>query len=494
MARLMSRGSGVNAPRSARESGQVLAIFALMIMGILFMGALLFDAAHAMVYRRVLQNAADAGAISGSNLIQTGTRGCNGGNGSTPRSNILSAALSGVGENLSGNNAASIAVSCPTTYNDAAVRVTVNGTSPSFFAPALRLVMSAADASAWTSGIPVSATATSINGGAMSGRFSVVELNPYNPSWHQSRNGCPSVLFSGGPTVIFEGNMQVNSQCPASSGGSMSTNGNAATLQFTGNAYAALSGGFAPGPLVVTPAPLVNQAQLKDPLLGLPDMPYLSLPEMSPSRLTLNNQQMVLEPGRYIGGIRLLNSSQAFLKPGIYVLDGGGIDVGAQASVFSITAGGTASTTVESWNQDCPLRSCGVLIFNRGTSSSMGPISIGAGAKVLLRPYNPDIDPHLRMTEYENLLIWQDRNPVPNNTSQPQISLGGGGKLDMTGTLYAPSAKVYMTGGSGGGGGDVVDLTLQFITWDMQIQGNSTFHFRYSGATFARPLIYGLVE
>jgi hypothetical protein len=480
--------------RRPRESGQVLALFALMVMGMLFMGALLFDAAHAMVYRRVLQNAADAGAIAGSNLIQTGTRGCNGGSGTSPRSSIMTAALSGVANNLSGNNAASISVTCPPTYGDAAVQVTVNGTSPSFFAPALRLAMSPAQAAAWTAGIPVSATATSINGGAMSGRFSVVELNPYNPTWHQSRNGCPSVLFSGGPTVILEGNMQVNSQCPAANGGSMSTNGNAATLMFTGNAYSSLSGGFAPGPLVVTPYPKVDQPQLKDPLLGLPELPYLSLPERSSSRLTLNNAQMVLEPGRYIGGIRLLNSSQAFLKPGIYVLDGGGLDVGAQASVFSIQANGTTST-VETWYQDCPLRSCGVLIFNRGTSSSMGPIAIGAGAKVLLRPYNPDYDgTNLRRTEYENLLIWQDRNPIPNNTSQPQVELGGGGKLDMTGTLYAPSAKVYMTGGSGGGGGDVIDLTLQFITWDMQIQGNSTFHFRYTGATFARPLIYGLVE
>ena len=42
-------------------------------------------------------------------------------------------------------------------------------------------------------------------------------------------------------------------------------------------------------------------------------------------------------PGVYRGGIQLRNSSVALLRPGIYVLDGGGIDVGAQASFCSIS-------------------------------------------------------------------------------------------------------------------------------------------------------------
>jgi hypothetical protein len=52
---------------------------------------------------------------------------------------------------------------------------------------------------------------------------------------------------------------------------------------------------------------------------------------------------------------------------------------------------------------------------------------------------------------------------------------------------------VYMTGGAGGSGGGT-DLTLQFICWDMTIQGNSTFHFYYQNNKFAKPPDYGLIK
>jgi hypothetical protein len=94
--------------------------------------------------------------------------------------------------------------------------------------------------------------------------------------------------------------------------------------------------------------------------------------------------------------------------------------------------------------------------------------------------------------EYRNLLLWQDASPVP--LSQPTVALGGGGSVDLGGTVYAPSALVYMTGGSGGGGGSATNVTLQFIAWDLQIQGNSTFNFFYNSDEFARPTDYGLVE
>jgi len=47
---------------------------------------------------------------------------------------------------------------------------------------------------------------------------------------------------------------------------------------------------------------------------------------------------------------------------------------------------------------------------------------------------------------------------------------------------------------SGGASGDSIDLTLQFITWDMELYGNSNFYFRYSASDFAQLIDYGLVE
>ena len=56
-----------------------------------------------------------------------------------------------------------------------------------------------------------------------------------------------------------------------------------------------------------------------------------------------------------------------------------------------------------------------------------------------------------------------------------------------------PGAEVFMTGGSGGSGGGT-DLTLQFIAWDLQIQGNSSFHFFYQSNHFTSPPDYGLIK
>jgi hypothetical protein len=50
-----------------------------------------------------------------------------------------------------------------------------------------------------------------------------------------------------------------------------------------------------------------------------------------------------------------------------------------------------------------------------------------------------------------------------------------------------------MGGGSGGTGGNL-NLLLQFIAWDLEMSGNSSFNFMYSDSEFARPKDYGLVR
>jgi hypothetical protein len=77
---------------------------------------------------------------------------------------------------------------------------------------------------------------------------------------------------------------------------------------------------------------------------------------------------------------------------------------------------------------------------------------------------------------------------------QPIISLSGGGSVNLSGTVYAPSGSVQMGGGAGGVGGNPTDLTLQFISWDLSFQGNSSFHFFYQSNAFARPTDYGLIK
>ena len=482
--------------RRRGESGQALVLFSLMAMAIFFMAAILFDAAQAVVHRRLLQNAADAAALSAANVLQSGDpAGCSGSQtGGSPRSAVQTAAIDAVTSNLPTGTAATITVTCPSGYNDGAVKVNVAGTSPSFFAAGLNMVVAASNTASWTSGVAVSANASAIYGGNVPGKFSVVLLNPYNSTWQSGKQGCPSLLFSGGPTVYFEGSVQVDSACPAASNGAMGTNGNSATLTFATGAKASLVGGFSPGPLVVSPYPSTGQPNIRDPLRNLPAVPVSTLPVRSSTALVLNNTTQVLEPGVYTGGIQLKNTSIAYMRPGIYVIDGG-VDIGAQASLFSVSTSGS-STTIATWDTDCVQASCGVLIYIKNATSNGKSFSVGAGGTVMLRPYNDQADRNgTNVRAFRNLLMWQDKIPLPTtNSIQPALTLNGGGTLSMRGTLYAPSAMVLLTGGAGGSGGQTLDLTVQFIAWDLQIQGNSHFNFFYRSADFAQPIQYGLVE
>jgi hypothetical protein len=51
-----------------------------------------------------------------------------------------------------------------------------------------------------------------------------------------------------------------------------------------------------------------------------------------------------------------------------------------------------------------------------------------------------------------------------------------------------------MGGTSGGSGGGSVELLLQFISWDLEMSGNSTFHFFYNDSETTPWKDYGLVQ
>jgi hypothetical protein len=118
---------------------------------------------------------------------------------------------------------------------------------------------------------------------------------------------------------------------------------------------------------------------------------------------------------------------------------------------------------------------------------------VGAGSTLKLRAYDDRANGNVGF-EYRNILIWQDASPAASATyAQPIVQLSGGGNVEISGTVYAPQGKVLMGGNSGGSGGNV-NLLLQFIAWDLEMSGNSSFRFYYSDAEFARPKDYGLVQ
>ncbi|MFL5755051.1 MAG: pilus assembly protein TadG-related protein [Chloroflexota bacterium] len=472
------------------EHGQILVLFVISLLAIFAMAALLFDGANALVTKRRLQDAGDAAALAAANILQSGTtKGCSATAGPPPgaaRAEVIAAAQAAVANSLPTLPTSQIHVSCPDGWSNYAVQVRLDQTANTYFGGVVGM-----------RDIGVGTTSEAVNGQINSINYSVVLLDPSNATWPNGRRGCPALLISGGPTVTFDGSVQVNSACTQANGGALSVNGNASSVTMNNGATIRLVGGYAPGPATITPTPATGANPVGDPLAGLPTMPVASLPVRATTQQVYGASDVVLEPGVYQGGIQLKNSVKAFLRPGIYVMQGGGLDLGAQSGAYSVPA--TASTTTDAtWATDCPASSCGVLIYNAGTSSgsgAMGPITVGAGATMRLRPYVPTVDrTNANVNEYRNILVWQDATPTPSTGyAQPIVSLGGGGTVDLSGSVYAPSAAVQMTGGSGGSGG-TSDLTVQFICWDLTFSGNTTFHFHYQANSFPKPTDYGLIR
>jgi hypothetical protein len=530
------------APTTTTERGQVLVIFAFAFVAIIFMLALLFDGARGLVMRRELRNASDAAAMAGANILQSIVpTGCSldavpdpvTGELGDPQTAVVLAVRASVAANLPGYDPADIIITCGA--GNTVVQVQLADQSPTFFSQFFG-----------RGPLDVGARSAAINGQNASNQYSVILLDDSNLSWptQNGRDGCPSFLLSGGPTVIFDSSIYIDSDCTAANDGALGTNGNATTLQLGSlGPRIRIVGEYNPQALTITPAPVEHSAYKADPLqyLDLPapssgwppgyvaklppgsfDTPTKytsasSLKVRSNNTLTLgsgnSSQTQVLHPGVYKGGIVLNNNSVALLEPGIYVIQGGGIQLKAQSTMLAVDYGVSSFPAV--WTNSCHDGSCGVMIYNTGTqtgaaSGKLGSIDIGAGTTFKVRSYDSGANSpssilnnvagngccagtHYSNPAYDHMVIWQPRSPVAtSNYEQPQIAFRAGATVDVSGTLYAPQAKVLMGGGPSGSGG-AVTLTLQFIVWDLELSGNSTFHFIYDGGEFVTPPDYGLI-
>src|SRR6185436_18575101 len=450
-----------------RQGGQILPLFALAMIAILSIGALVLDGASMLVTRRHLQNAGDAAALAGANTLQAlnSAHVCSTVSSSppgTPRSDIVTAVTTSLTANWPALTSSNYSITCPNGWDNQAVQVDLHIAAAGFLARTIGY------------GAPdVYTTSIAVNGQIAGSNYSVVLLDPYKSSFPNGRNGCPAMLISGGPTVTFDGSVIIDSACTAANGGALGTNGSSATVTMGTGKTINMVGTYNLGPLTITPAPVTGATSVADPLITLDAIGASSGfttrngTAASPSKLVLNNTTQVLQPGVYYGGIQLKNSSIALLRPGIYILDGGGLDIGAQASFCSISTT-TATTCAGFATGDCPDTTCGVLIVNRGTSSGSGAINqvtVGAGSTLKLKAYD-----ERAVTggdfQYRNMLLWQESTPAASSTyAQPVVALNGGGTVDISGTVYAPQAAVTMGGGSGGSGG-TTNLTVQFIAFD----------------------------
>jgi hypothetical protein len=162
---------------------------------------------------------------------------------------------------------------------------------------------------------------------------------------------------------------------------------------------------------------------------------------------------VTLQPGVYNGGISIPSNTSVTLAAGVYDLNGGGLTVGAGAT----------------------LSGDGVVLYNSGGLSA-GSINIAAGANVRLTPPTSGT--------YQGISLYQD--PGLTNT----LSLSSNGSVQITGLVYAPSASVQInvnsaTSASTMGGG--------FIVNDLTVSGTGTVIVDHGSVQPRVPRI-GLIE
>jgi len=214
------------------------------------------------------------------------------------------------------------------------------------------------------------------------------------------------------------------------------------------NNTAVQAGGFcavgkATIPSGVTPLARSYCAPLEDPFRNLQSPPVGAC--IATNLEVAPHQTAVLKPGTYCGGLTIKGT--ATLNAGIYVISG----------LFSITSQATVTGS-------------GVMFYLTGTTAGF---NIQAGAVIDLSAPTSG--------QYGGILFFQDRLANPGFTNL----FAGGSDTKLMGSIYTPTQKVRVAGGSG------VSQDIPFlpiIADQVEITGNIKAKAVLAGTTLPFPL------
>ena len=515
---------------SSRSSrGQILLIAAASMIVILAIAALVIDLGLSWMLRRQEQNAADPGAIAAARWLLNDD-----GEPSLDPDAMYGDACFYAQENgffaadtdcadaidLGQLQVHSPPISGPYAARGGFVQVIISQQHPSFFGrifgPDFATVTTEAVA-ANTAGQSNSNSLVALRpdgcdtgmvqgtgGGSSALKVSIVPANddagvPYDGGFVYVNSACPSpwtsqLAFCGGGS----GSLKVSG----------SNSGLTAPKIFTVGTCARNGSGAT---IDTDDADMVNQGSIPigDPLAGLPrprlgDFPNGKCPNgasttpSTPSSIsacllkgtgggatcpTVSGQPTcVLEPGVYYGGWDVGSKVKLQLKPGMYILAGGGIKLsGTDASIESVTNAAGTEPRVTIFSTDgpgcpsIPVQCQAEIRFQASQDFRAKATSTTSCQQILaLTPPGPNSCP------WRGILLWQDGEG--SNPSAP-VSLGGQSTTVLSGTLYAPHAKVDVSGGSDTTGCSGVStlscLSIQIISWEWKITGNATVTMPY---------------
>ncbi len=401
-----------------RPSGQTFVLVSIALVVLLGMAALAVDIGDLWTTRRLMQSAADAGAVAGADEVALGASS----------SGITAAAKDAAAHNgftdgssrAGGAGNVTVAVynppiSGPFAANSNAVEVDVSQTQNTYFMKVL----------GWQS-VPVSTAAIAVTIGSGSCIYS---LDPSD---------------SGATTV--DGTASLNSAC-----GLYDNSDNSSALTVSG-------GGTITAPLVgvvggtningggSTP-PTTGIAQFGDPLA------YISAPNIGsdpcPSGYKTQRLSGPVNPGTFCGGINVNSGATLTFNPGLYIIDGGGLTINGGATVsgngvtFYFTGANKADSNPGSYS--------GVSIASNATVNLSSPCDSSAGG-------------------IPGMLFFQDRSETNGSGSV----INGSSTSSFSGAIYFSTTSLSYSGSTG------TNMFTLLVADTLTFTGNSTVGNNYS--------------
>ena len=523
------------------QRGQILIITAASMFVLLAVAALVVDLGFSWILHRQEQNAADPAALAAARFIRdqdpvTGNQGFNSASAFQAachyaiENKIFDASNPGCVTALDPNGAVLTvnhppdATSMSFVGHTGHVQVKISVNRDTFFARILGV-----------NRVTVSAQAVAARVLGAANTHSLVALNPDDCSTGEVQGNALVHIYPKPGYSGAGGFVQVNSDCgsPTSDddcgtsggGGAMDINGTADLYATKVNVHGSCKGS------ADEPHGVLDEAAtaVADPLMGLsfpriaPGTPGARCGgSTAPQTMTSGNaskgcgghtsvdwadaacpppasgQCVTLDPGVYYGGWTIDNNLSVTLRPGIYVIAGGGIRFIGSSQLTSLDGSGVAAPVLI-YNTDNPTAPCPGLQHHCQDDLNLKANNLQIAG---LRPDMPC--PPITTTggcPYGGMVIWDDPAGDLGRTASGLIHVEGNAALFISGTIYAPRSEVEFFGTSSQN-----TLTqecpvtathiaaVQVISWEWSFGGGGDICMPYDPADLYKINRRGLVE
>jgi Flp pilus assembly protein TadG len=268
-----------------------------------------------------------------------------------------------------------------------------------------------------------------------------------------------SLSLSNGVTVTSECGYYVDS----SNSGALSVVGGAVLKATNSSQIKVVGGETVNNGGSTSPAALLSQSVAADPFLSLPvpwedsastrtyscgytGCNHTSCDYTNFNWTTWQSGTLTMTPGVYCGGIQIGNTTSVTFSSGVYILNGGGMNLGGSGGI----SGGVTGSNV--------------LFFNTGTESSYRGITLGNGVDfTFTAPSTGNL---------QGILFYQDPGitaPTAGASSTTSY-FDGGSVLSLGGSLYFPNTTLNFSNGT-----STASVSTALVAYDVVFTGGAYF-------------------